>query len=98
MLTVYVTTESNCYISGLHAWGTTYDTYSRREFIQYFANRMDKCFDDQESLRKKDNLSEDENDEISYLEGMMNEQDAIMNMIDIMKSKIHNEIIWSEMK
>lgn len=68
------------------------------DLYQYFANRMDKCFDDQESLRKKDNLSEDENDEISYLEGMMNEQDAIMNMIDIMKSKIHNEIIWSEMK
>lgn len=65
------------------------------DLYQYFDNRMDKCLDDQESLRKKDNLSEDENDEISYLEGMMNEQDAIMNRIDIMKSKIHNEIIWS---
>lgn len=46
---------------------------------------MGAVFDDQESLRRKDNLSEDENNEISYLEGMMNEQDAIMNMIDIMK-------------
>lgn len=36
MLTVYVTAESNCYISGLHAWGTTYDTYNRREFMQRF--------------------------------------------------------------
>ena len=36
MPTVNVTTESNCYISGLHAWGTTYDTYTRREFMQRF--------------------------------------------------------------
>lgn len=41
MLTVYVTTESNCYISGLHAWGTTYDTYNRREFIQRFREAND---------------------------------------------------------
>ncbi len=41
MLTVYVTTESNCYISGLRAWDTTYDTYSRREFIQRFREAND---------------------------------------------------------
>ncbi len=50
MLTVYVTAESNCYISGLHAWGTTYDTYNRREFMQRFreannlkANTLNLC-------------------------------------------------------
>ncbi len=36
MLTVNVTTESNCYISGLRALGVTYDTYNRREFMQRF--------------------------------------------------------------
>lgn len=36
MLTVNVTTNSNCYVSGLEAWGTTYDTYNRREFMKRF--------------------------------------------------------------
>lgn len=61
------------------------------DIYKYLGKRMDETFDRQEKLRKLDDP--DDGFDIGYCEGAMDEQEEIMKLIDIMKSKIHSEII-----